>query len=60
MTNPDRSPMDGDADGAERQQQAGPPAQPTGPLGAVPAWRKALWVLAVLYGVYLIVTALVG
>lgn len=58
MTNPDRPSRDGDADEAERQAVS--PARPTGSLSAVPAWRKVLWVLAVLYGVYLIVTALAG
>ena len=60
MPNTDRSPMDDDATEAERQQEAGLPAQPTGPLGAVPTWRKVLWVLAVLYAVYSIITALVN
>ena len=58
MSNPDGSQTDDEA-GRERpgQPEAGArPAGPTGPRSPVPAWRKVLWVVAVLYALFLIIT----
>jgi hypothetical protein len=45
-------------DESPREQEVdSPPGRSTGWLHSVPGWRKALWVVAVLYGLYLIVTA---
>ncbi len=65
MPDEDRSPTDDEAGhptnpAAGQHPDAGSrPTAPTGGPDPVPAWRKALWVLAVLYALYLIVSALV-
>jgi hypothetical protein len=49
MPEPDESPREREVDS--------PPGAPTGWLTAVPGWRKTLWVVAALYGLYLILSA---